>query len=52
MKFDVSTVLYILGFVLCNEKTLAWLKAEAKKSETPIDDTTIAIIEMLLCSKD
>lgn len=52
MKFDASTVLYILGFVLCNEKMLTWLKAEAKKTETPIDDTAIAIIEMFLCQKE
>ncbi len=37
--------------ILCNDEMLSWLKAEAKKTETPIDDTAVEIVEMLLCQK-
>lgn len=37
----------VLRFVL-NDKLIAWLKVEAKKTDTPIDDTAVAIIEFLL----
>ena len=40
----------VLRFVL-NDKLLDWLKAEAKKTDTPIDDTAVAIIEFLLSPK-
>ena len=51
MKFDTNTIIIILRLILCNEEILTWLKAEAKKTSTPIDDTTIMIVEMLLCPK-
>ncbi len=51
MKFDPKIIIYILGLVLCNETMLAWLREEAKKTATPIDDTAVSIIEMLLCPK-
>ncbi len=50
MKISVSIILMILRFVL-NENLIAWLKTEAKKTDTPIDDTAIAIIEFLLSPK-
>lgn len=51
MKFDPTIVIYILRMVLCNEAILSWLREEAKKSATPIDDTAVSIVEMLLCPK-
>lgn len=51
MKFDPTIIIYILRLVLCNESMLVWLREEAKKSATPIDDTAVAIVEMLLCPK-
>ncbi len=51
MKFDASIIVYILRLVLCNDEMIKWLKAEAAKTGTPIDDTAVAIIEMLLCPK-
>jgi|GEM_PF-6386978 len=51
MKFDANIILYILRLVLCSDETLKWLKAEAAKTDTPIDDTAVAIVEMLLCPK-
>ena len=50
MKIPVSIILMVLRFVL-NDKLLDWLKAEAKKTDTPIDDTAVAIIEFLLSPK-
>lgn len=52
MKIDASFALMILRFVLCNEKMLTWLKTEAAKTETPVDDTTVRVVEMLLCGSD
>jgi hypothetical protein len=52
MKIDANFGLMILRLVLCNEKMLAWLKAEAAKTETPIDDTAIRLIEMVVCSSE
>ncbi len=51
MKFDATIIVYILRLVLCNDAILTWLREEAKKSATPIDDTAVALIEMLLCPK-
>ena len=50
MKISVNIILMILRFVL-NDNLIAWLKAEAKKTDTPIDDTAVAIIEFLLSPK-
>lgn len=49
MKIDANLALLILRLVLCNASLLTWLKSEAAKSETPIDDTAIKVVEMLLC---
>lgn len=49
VKIDVSIVLVILRMVLCNDKMLTWLKEQAKKSDTPIDDTGVRILELILC---
>lgn len=46
---DPRFVIYILRLVLCNPQFLAWLKEQAKKTDTPIDDTAVALIEVLLC---
>lgn len=50
MKIPVSVILTVLRFVL-NDKLLVWLKEQAKKTDTPIDDTAVAIIEFLLSPK-
>lgn len=50
MKIQVSVILMILRFIL-NENLIAWLKEQAKKTDTPIDDTAVAIIEFLLSPK-
>ena len=42
-------ILYVLRLILCNTKTSEWLKAQAKKTDTPIDDYAIGLIEYLLC---
>lgn len=47
MKMPVSVILMVLRLVL-NDSLIAWLKTEAKKTDTPIDDTAVAIIEFLL----
>lgn len=49
MKIDAKLALLILRLVLCNQTLLGWLKSEAAKSETPIDDTAIKVVEMILC---
>ena len=41
--------LYILRLILCNPATLPWLKDQAKKSDTMIDDHMVEIVELLLC---
>lgn len=48
MKIDAGFALMLLRFVLCNEKLLTWLRTEAAKTETPIDDTAVRIIEWTL----
>ena len=52
MKLDPAIIVYILRLVLCNDRILIWLKEQAKKTETPLDDISVTIIEMLLCSKE
>ena len=47
MKVPISIIVMILRFIL-NDKLIAWLKTEAKKTDTPIDDTAVAVIEFLL----
>ena len=42
-------IIYILRLILCNQATLSWLKEQAEKSDTPIDDYMVNIIEQLLC---
>lgn len=52
MKIDAGFALMILRLILCNKTMLDWLKAEAAKTSTPIDDTAIKIIEALLCGSE
>lgn len=52
LKIDASFALMLLRFVLCNEKLMTWLRTEAAKSETPIDDTAVKIIEWTLCGSE
>lgn len=52
MKIDAGFALMILRFVLCNKSILDWLKAEAAKTGTPIDDTAVKLIEALLCGSE
>lgn len=52
MKIDAGVALMILKLVLCNAQVMKWLKAEAAKSETPIDDTAVKIVEFLLCGAE
>jgi len=50
MKMPVSVILMVLRFVL-NDSLISWLREQAKKTDTPIDDTAVAIIEFLLSPK-
>ena len=43
-----TLIVYILRLILCDPATLAWLKEQAKKTDSPIDDYTVEIIEALL----
>lgn len=52
MKVDANFGLMILRMVICSGPILPWLKAEAAKSETPIDDTAVRIIEGVLCGSE
>lgn len=52
MKIDSIFGFKILRMILCSGPVLPWLKEEAKKSDTPIDDTAIRIIEGVLCGDD
>ena len=42
-------ILYLVRLLLCNSEVIAWLKEQAQKSETPIDDTMLQGIQYLLC---
>lgn len=42
-------VLYLLRLLLCNNEIVTWMKEQAQKSETPIDDNIVAGIQYLLC---
>jgi len=46
-----ESILYILRLIFCNSDVLAWLKEQAKKSDSKIDDYMVEIIESLLCTK-
>jgi hypothetical protein len=52
MKIDANFALMLLRLVLCNEKLLSWLKAEAAKTDTPVDDTAVKVLEFVLCGED
>lgn len=47
MKPEFS--MYLLKMLLCNPSMIAFLRAEAAKTSTPIDDTAVDIIVSLLC---
>lgn len=51
MKLDLTIVIKILQAILCDPTIMAWLEAEAKKTETPIDDMALTMIKMMLCPK-
>ena len=44
-----ALIIYILRLILCDPAILAWLKEQAKKTDSPIDDYMVEIIESLLC---
>lgn len=43
-------ILYFVRLLICNEAFMQWLKAEAVKSSTPIDDYAVEALFTLLCS--
>ena len=48
----VEFVLFILRLVLCNEKVVAWLREEATKTTTPIDNIAIDVVQHVLCGRE
>jgi hypothetical protein len=42
-------IVTILRLILCNPQMLEWLEAEAQKTDTPVDDTILAILKLALC---
>jgi len=46
---DPKITVQIISLVIC--PLLGWLSQEAKKTDTPIDDTVVAILRELLCKK-
>ena len=46
---DPKIVIQILSLLIC--PLLEWLGAEAKKTETPVDDKAVAILAEILCKK-
>jgi hypothetical protein len=44
-----AIIVYFLRLILCNPEILNWLKTEAAKSSTPIDDYAVQAISALLC---
>jgi len=42
-------IIQILSLLIC--PLFEWLSQEAKKTDTPIDDITVAILKELLCKK-
>ena len=48
----VESALFILRLVLCNERVVAWLREEAEKTSTPIDNIAIDVIQYVLCGRE
>jgi hypothetical protein len=44
-----TMILYFVRLLLCNEPFIKWLKEEASKSSTPIDDYAVEAVFTLLC---
>lgn len=45
----IKEILVFLRLILCRPEVIKWLREEAKKSTTPIDDIAVSIIVKLLC---
>jgi len=43
-----DVILEILRLIVCGD-VLEWLRQQAEKSETPIDDLGVELLEKLLC---
>ena len=46
---DPKIIIQIVTLLVC--PLLEWLEQEAKKTETPIDDKTVAILSEILCKR-
>jgi len=44
-------IVTILQLILCNPQMLEWMREQAQKSDTPIDDIGIKVLEILLCNQ-
>lgn len=47
---DPKYALELVSIFIC--PLLGWLAEEAKKTETPIDDKTVAFLKLILCDKE
>lgn len=44
-----NVIVYLIRAILCNEQLQKWLREEAKKTNTPIDDLALDALDALLC---